>query len=84
MQAANGNRRGVHIYELAPDGRPFLPQMHGARRFRPHGLAMLGNHGSGRTQSFVGALLLALPLLLTLHALDEDPPMTDRSHQLTR
>nr|UWG02798.1 MAG: hypothetical protein [Bacteriophage sp.] len=84
MQAANGNRRGVHIYGLAPDGRPFLPQMHGARRFRPHGLARLGNHGSGRTQSFVGALLLALPLLLTLHALDEDPPMTDRSHQLTR
>ena len=53
---------------------PFLPQMHGARRFRPRGLARLGNHGSGRTQSFVGALLLALPLLLTLHALDEDPP----------
>ena len=38
-------------------------------------------HGSGRTQSFVGAPLLAVPSLLTRHALDEDPPMTDRSHQ---
>ena len=84
MQAANGNRRGVHIYGRMPDGRPFLPQMHGARRLRPRGLAKLGNHGSGRIQSFVGALLLALPLLLTLHALDAEPPMTDRSHQLTR
>ena len=84
MQAANGNRRGVHIYGRTPDGRPFLPQMHGARRLQPRGLAKLGNHGSGRIQSFVGALLLALPLLLTLHALDEEPPMTDRSHQLTR
>ena len=84
MQEANGNRRGVHIYGLSPDGRPFLPQMLGARRLCPHGLAKLGNHGMGRIQSFVGALLLALPLLLTLHASDEDPPMTDRSHQLTR
>ena len=82
MQAANGNRRGVHIYGLAPDGRPFLPQMHGARRLWPHGLARLGNHGRGRIQSFVGALLLALPLLLTLQKFVELLPFGERSHQL--
>ena len=33
---------------------------------------------------FVAELLLALPLLLTLHTLEAEPPMTERSHQLTR
>ena len=33
---------------------------------------------------FVAELLLALPLLLTLHTFEEDPDLTERSHQLTR
>ena len=34
--------------------------------------------------AFAAALLLALPLLLTLHALEEDPPIAHASHQLLR
>lgn len=33
---------------------------------------------------FVAALLLALPLLLTLQQLDADEPDTERNHQLMR
>lgn len=32
----------------------------------------------------VHPLALAFPLLLTLQAIDEEPPQTDESHQLTR
>ena len=33
---------------------------------------------------FVAELLLALPLLLTLHTFDDDEPDTERNHQLMR
>lgn len=39
---------------------------------------------SGTRKSLVQLLLLALPLLLTLQALVELPPFTDRSHQWAR
>ena len=32
MQEADGNRRGMHIHGLAPDGRTFLPHVHGTQR----------------------------------------------------
>ena len=73
MQAANCGTRGVHVYGLATDSCIFLPLLHGLRT-HPQWLALTRNHGRGRIHVFVAALLLALPLLLTLHTLDADPP----------
>ena len=41
-------------------------------------------HGRGRYQPYVAESSLALPLPLTLHTLEAEPPMTERSHQVTR
>ena len=83
MQAAVCGTHGVHIYGHMAERRTFLPLLHGLRT-HPQWLAFSRNHGRGRTHSLVAELLLQLPLLLTLHTLDAEPPMTERNHQLTR
>ncbi len=42
------------------------------------------NQGKGRMLVFVTELLLALPLLLTLHAFVVFEPFAERSHQFDR
>ena len=44
-------------------------------------LAGMGNPGRGRTQPFVASFEFALPLLSTLQTLEDEPPLTERSHQ---
>ena len=48
------------------------------------GLAVSRNQGKGRMLVFVTELLLALPLLLTLHAFVVFEPLGVRSHQFDR
>ena len=83
MQAAVCGARGVQIYGHVAERCTFLPLVRGLRT-HPQWLAIQRNHGRGRYQPFDAALLLALPLLLTLHTPEAEPPMTERSHQLTR
>lgn len=83
MQEAVCGAREVHIYGHVAERCTFLPFVHGLQTYSQW-LAVQRNHGRGRMLPFVAALLLALPLLLTLHTLEAEPPMTERSHQLTR
>ncbi|WP_302404093.1 hypothetical protein [Adlercreutzia equolifaciens] len=83
MQAAVCGTCGVHIYGRMAERHTFLPLLLGLRTY-PQWLALQRNHGRGRTHSLTAELLLALPLLLTLHTLDAEPPVTERNHQLTR
>lgn len=83
MQEASAAARGMQIHGLKADRRAFLP-FGAAFSFRLVGLAVYRNQGKGRMLVFVTELLLALPLLLTLHAFVVLEPFAERSHQFDR
>jgi len=83
MQEASAAARGMQIHGSMADRRAFLP-FGSAFSLRLLGLAVSRNQGKGRMLVFVTELLLALPLLLTLHAFVVFEPLGVRSHQFDR
>ncbi len=84
MQVASDPLRGVQIHGPSPDGHGFLPLYARLSAGAYSDWQKRGNQGKGRIEEFEAELLLALPLLLTLHTFDEDEPDATRNHQLTR
>ena len=84
---ASSVRRRSRDADSRPSGRPLRLPSCCLLCFRPFGLlglAIIKNQGNAEMPVFEHELLLALPLLLTLQALADEDPFTERSHQLAR